>query len=387
MALTGIRDMSAIETPPEERLPIKTYVTEFDDHLVREAIQREMERGGQVYFVHNRVHNIELVASKLREIVPDAAILIGHGQMPEEMLERVMLEFTDGKADVLVCTTIIESGLDIPNVNTIIINHADRFGLAQLYQLRGRVGRGAARAYAYLLYEKHRALSEVAQKRLQTIFEATELGAGFQIALRDLEIRGAGNLLGAEQSGQIGAVGFDLYVKMLHDAVESLKALSRGEPPPPSTIPQPITIDVPLSAYIPESYVSDVNLRLSLYQRMATAGDGSGGRAALEAFGKPPLPVRNLLYIVRLRALARLADVTSIAREDRDGREFLVLRSRDGIDLRARLPLATRNELERTDSVTIGHNQVRIDLEIADARWRDVLVEALEAAAGAEVAA
>ncbi|HXK33304.1 MAG TPA: transcription-repair coupling factor, partial [Dehalococcoidia bacterium] len=233
MALTGIRDMSTIETPPEERLPIKTYVTEFDDHLVREAIVREMERGGQVYFVHNRVHNIELVARHLREIVPEAEILIGHGQMPEEQLERVMLRFTEGEADVLVCTTIIESGLDIPNVNTIIINNADRFGLAQLYQLRGRVGRGAARAYAYLLYEKHRALSEVAQKRLQTIFEATELGAGFQIALRDLEIRGAGNLLGAEQSGQIGAVGFDLYTRLLADAVEGLKALARGEEPPP----------------------------------------------------------------------------------------------------------------------------------------------------------
>jgi len=398
MAMTGIRDMSAIETPPEERLPIKTYVTEFDDHLVREAIQRELERGGQVYFVHNRVHNIELVAAKVREIVPEAEVLIGHGQMHEDLLEKVMLDFTEGKADVLVCTTIIESGLDIPNVNTIIINHADRFGLAQLYQLRGRVGRGAARAYAYLLYEKHRALSEVAQKRLQTIFEATELGAGFQIALRDLEIRGAGNLLGAEQSGQIGAVGFDLYVKMLHDAVEGLKALSRGEPPPPSTIPQPITIDVPLSAYIPESYVGDINLRLSLYQRMATAGGVKNGADALAApadlerelsdrFGAPPPPVRNLLFIVRLRALAALAGVASIAREEREGREFLVVRVREGVDLRARVPAGARRELERVDGVSVGHNQIRLDLEVAGDGWRDVLVEALDAAAGASVAA
>jgi transcription-repair coupling factor (superfamily II helicase) len=398
MALSGIRDMSAIETPPEERLPIKTYVTEFDDHLVREAIQRELERGGQVYFVHNRVHNIELVASKVREIAPEADVLIGHGQMHEDLLENVMFNFTDGKADVLVCTTIIESGLDIPNVNTIIINHADRFGLAQLYQLRGRVGRGAARAYAYLLYEKHRALSEVAQKRLQTIFEATELGAGFQIALRDLEIRGAGNLLGAEQSGQIGAVGFDLYVKMLHDAVEGLKALSRGEPPPPSTIPAPITIDVPLSAYIPESYVGDINLRLSLYQRMATAGDTKNVRAALDApadlerelndrFGAPPPPVRNLLFIVRLRALAALADITSIAREDREGREFLVARSREGVDLRARIAPSTRRDLEHADGITIGHNQVRIDLEVATDHWRDLLLDALEAVGSATSAA
>ena len=391
MALTGIRDMSAIETPPEERLPIKTYVTEFDEHLVREAIQRELERGGQVYFVHNRVHNIDLIAAKVREIAPEAEVLVGHGQMPEEALEKVMLDFTEGKADVLVCTTIIESGLDIPNVNTIIINNADRFGLAQLYQLRGRVGRGAARAYAYLLYEKHRALSEVAQRRLQTIFEATELGAGFQIALRDLEIRGAGNLLGAEQSGQIGAVGFDLYVKMLHDAVEGLRALSRGEPPPPSHIPAPITIDVPLSAYIPESYIGDLNLRLSLYQRMAAA-EGEDAAADLERelhdrFGAPPPPVRNLLYIVRLRVMASRARIASIAREERGGRELIVARASEGVDLRARISPSARSELERAEGVAVGHNQLRLDPEALGERWREVLVEALDALAGAELVA
>jgi transcription-repair coupling factor (superfamily II helicase) len=405
MALTGIRDMSTIETPPEERLPIKTYVTEFDDHLVREAITREMERGGQVYFVHNRVHNIELVTRQIRDVVPEASILIGHGQMPEDMLEKVMLDFTEGKADVLVCTTIIESGLDIPNVNTIIINNADRFGLAQLYQLRGRVGRGAARAYAYLLYEKHRALSEVAQKRLQTIFEATELGAGFQIALRDLEIRGAGNLLGAEQSGQIGAVGFDLYVRLLADAVEGLKALARGEPPPPSVIQPPVVIDVPLPAFIPETYVGDLNLRLSLYQRMAAAsdrlrademsrdGDGAGPatedpaadleRELTDRFGAPPPAVRNLLYIVRLRTLAKRAGVASVAREDApSGQPVLSIRMLDGRDLRAQLAASARRELERGGVVTIGHAQMRIDLEAAGDGWRDIVVRALEAAAG-----
>ncbi|MEK7693153.1 MAG: transcription-repair coupling factor, partial [Chloroflexota bacterium] len=394
MALTGIRDMSTIETPPEERLPIKTYVTEFDDHLVREAITREMERGGQTYFVHNRVHNIELVTRQLRDIVPEAEILIGHGQMHEDQLERVMLDFTEGKADVLVCTTIIESGLDIPNVNTIIINNADRFGLAQLYQLRGRVGRGAARAYAYLLYEKHRALSEVAQKRLQTIFEATELGAGFQIALRDLEIRGAGNLLGAEQSGQIGTVGFDLYVKLLADAVEGLKALARGEPPPPSRMQPPVQIDVPLTAFIPESYVGDLNLRLSLYQRMAAAdaprpGEQADAAADLERelndrFGPPPTPVRNLLYIVRVRVLAKRAHIASIAREEgAAGGRVLSVRALDGYDFRAQLAPAARRELERADGVTIGHAQLRIDLELAGGGWRDTLVRVLEAAAGA----
>ncbi len=386
MALTGIRDMSTIETPPEERLPIKTYVTEFDDHLVREAITREMERGGQVYFVHNRVHNIELLARQLRDIVPEAEILIGHGQMHEDRLEKVMLDFTEGKADVLVCTTIIESGLDIPNVNTIIINNADKFGLAQLYQLRGRVGRGAARAYAYLLYEKHKALSEVAQKRLQTIFEATELGAGFQIALRDLEIRGAGNLLGAEQSGQIGTVGFDLYVKLLADAVEGLKALARGEAPPPSKMQPPLQIDVPLTAFIPESYIGDLNLRLAMYQRMAAA-DAPDAAADLERemndrFGTPPMPVRNLLYIVQVRVLAKRAHIASIARdESAAGSRVLVVRAKDGYDFGVQIAPRTRRELEHADGVTVGHAQLRIDLELAGDVWRETLVRVLAAAA------
>ncbi|MBI5287788.1 MAG: transcription-repair coupling factor [Chloroflexi bacterium] len=387
MALTGIRDMSTIETPPEERLPIKTYVTEFDDHLVREAIVREMERGGQVYFVHNRVHNIELVARHLREIVPEAEILIGHGQMHEDILERVMLEFTEGKADVLVCTTIIESGLDIPNVNTIVINNADRFGLAQLYQLRGRVGRGAARAYAYLLYEKSRALSEVAQKRLQTIFEATELGAGFQIALRDLEIRGAGNLLGAEQSGQIGTVGFDLYVKLLADAVEGLKALARGEPPPPPKLQPPIIIDLPIAAFIPESYIGDPNVRLALYQRMAAAeGDSAAEeleRELQDRFGPPPTPVRNLLYVVHLRTLAKRAGVQSVAREDGPGgRAIISMRSVDSRDFQAMLAPSARRELERTGAVAVGHTQLRIDLESAGEGWRELTQRTLDMLAG-----
>ncbi|MFQ5473871.1 MAG: transcription-repair coupling factor, partial [Dehalococcoidia bacterium] len=233
MALGEIRDMSTMETPPEQRLPIKTYVSEFDDHIVHEAIVRETERGGQVYFVHNRVHNIEFIARKVREIVPEARVAIAHGQMDERELERTMGEFTSGDVDVLVCTTIIESGLDIPNVNTIVINQADRLGLAQLYRLRGRVGRGAHRAYAYMLYDLRGRLTETAQQRLQTIFEATELGSGFQIAMRDLEIRGAGNLLGAEQSGFMAAVGFELYVRLLSGAVERMRAIMRGEEPPP----------------------------------------------------------------------------------------------------------------------------------------------------------
>ena len=299
-----------------------------------------------------------------------------------------------GKIDVLVCTTIIESGLDIPNVNTIIVNQADKLGLGQLYQLRGRVGRGAHRAYAYLLYDRKGRLTEQAKKRLQTIFEATELGAGFQIALRDLEIRGAGNLLGPEQSGQIGAVGFDLYVKLLADAVEGLKALARGEPPPPSRMQPPVQIDVPLTAFIPESYVGDLNLRLSLYQRMAAAdAPRPGGQADAAAdlereltdrFGPPPTPVRNLLYIVRVRALAKRAHIASIAREEgAAGGRVLAVRALDGYDFGATIALPARRDLERTDGVTIGHAQLRIDLQLAGDRWRETLVRALEAAADA----
>ncbi|HEX9014785.1 MAG TPA: transcription-repair coupling factor, partial [Chloroflexota bacterium] len=219
MSLAGIRDMTTMETPPEDRLPIRTFVAEYGDGLVREALLREMDRGGQVFFVHNRVQNIHYVASQIQKLVPDARIVIGHGQMPEEALERVMLEFAAGDHDILVCTTIIESGLDIPNVNTIVVNNADHFGLAQLYQLRGRVGRGANRAYAYFLYNRNRQLGEVAEKRLKTIFEHSDLGSGFRIAMKDLEIRGAGNLLGVEQHGQVNAVGFDLYTRLLAEAV------------------------------------------------------------------------------------------------------------------------------------------------------------------------
>jgi transcription-repair coupling factor (superfamily II helicase) len=381
MALSGIRDMSTIETPPEDRLPIKTYVTQFDERVVREAIIREIERGGQVYFVHNRVHNIEQVARKVRELVPEAEVLVAHGQMPEEQLERTMLRFVAGDADVLVCTTIIESGLDIPNVNTIIINQADRLGLSQLYQLRGRVGRGAVRAYAYLLYDRGRALSEAAQKRLQAIFEATELGAGFQIAMRDLEIRGAGNLLGAEQSGHIAAVGFDLYVRMLGEAVRRLQAVQRGEQPEPGDAQRPpVILDLPVSAFIPESYVPDLNVRLSVYQRMGEARTPEEVRALEEElkdrFGPPPRPVCELLFALTVRALARQARATAIQTED----GALVLRMEEGVDLRAA-------GLAPAPGLAVGHRMARLDLRVLGERWREALVQALERLAGAAVSA
>jgi transcription-repair coupling factor (superfamily II helicase) len=375
MSLVGIRDMSSMVTPPEHRLPIRTYVMESDDHIIREAIMRELERGGQVFFVHNRVYNIEMVAARIRKLVPEAEIGIGHGQMHEEQLEATMLRFAAGEIDVLVCTTIIESGLDIPNANTIIINHADKLGLAQLYQLRGRVGRSAARAYAYLLYEKHTALSETAQRRLQAIFEATELGAGFQIALKDLEIRGAGNLLGVEQSGHMAAVGFDLYVRLLGEAVERLKALQRGETPPEPLIGRPaMVVDLPLTAYLPETYIADLNLRLALYQRLSRAASNAEVDALeqemRDRFGEAPSAAKNLTWVVRLRLLAADSGVAALQTED--GRIVMRLLPGRRID-RDRFP-------QRLAGVSfVGPHQVRLDIGALGDAWREGLVRALAA--------
>jgi transcription-repair coupling factor (superfamily II helicase) len=381
MSLAGIRDISNMLTPPEDRSPIRTYVLESDDLVIREAIRRELERGGQVFFVHNRVYNIELVAARIRNLVPEARVEVGHGQMPEEKLERTMLQFAHGEIDVLVCTTIIESGLDIPNANTIIINQADKLGLAQLYQLRGRVGRGPVRAYAYLLYNRGLALSETAQKRLQAIFEATELGGGFQIAVRDLEIRGAGNLLGAEQSGHILAVGFDLYVRLLAEAVERLKAVQRGEqaPPPP---PPAATLDLPLTAYLPDAYVPDLNLRLALYQRLAHATDEADLAAVqqelLDRFGPLPPPARNLIWVVGARLLASVAGVQSIQTEE--GKLVLRLRPGREIDRQAfarRVPAGS----------WVGSHQVRLDRAALGEGWQEALVRVLDAMRGAALPA
>ncbi len=373
MSLAGVRDMSTMETPPEDRLPVKTYVAEYNDHLIREAILRELERNGQAFFVHNRVQSIAYIASKLQSLVPEAKIAIAHGQMPEEKLERVMADFTQGKSDILVCTTIIESGLDMPNVNALIVNNADKFGLTQLYQLRGRVGRGANLACAYFLYDRGKRLMPTAEKRLRTIFEATELGAGFGIAMKDLEIRGAGTLLGVRQSGHISAVGFSLYCRLLAEAVEEQKARQAGiskEKVKPSRLPAP-TIDLPLPAYIPEEYVSDLNTRLSLYQSLVKLEAVDQVEALAQEFsdrfGTPPPEVRNLLYALRIKILASKAGIESISTEDRQ----IVLRRFQGMHF-------DRQKLEPVrDGIKVGITQLRLNPKRLGGEWQEVLEEVL----------
>jgi transcription-repair coupling factor (superfamily II helicase) len=373
MALVGVRDMSTLETPPEERLPIKTYVAEYNEPLIHEAIIRELERNGQIFFVHNRVETINHMAHRLRELVPEANTAVAHGQMDEEELEITMIDFAEGKVDVLLCTTIIESGLDMPNANTLIVNDADRLGLAQLYQLRGRVGRGGNRAYAYFLHGKGKRLTPAAEKRLQTIFESSELGAGFRIAMKDLEIRGAGNLLGSEQSGHIAAVGFGLYCQLLAEAVQEMKARQEGGAEPGAK-PMPaatVTVDLPLSAYIPEDYVTDPTTRVALYQRMARVtltDEVEELRQELrDRFGALPSAVQNLLYLVGIKVSAARAGVRSIATED--GR--IVIRFAG-----AREPAA--HGAGNAGGVSAAQaGQVQLDAKRLGGRWQQALEETL----------
>lgn len=389
MALSGVRDMSTMETPPEERLPIKTYVSEFSDALIREAILREIDRQGQVYFLHNRVYNIAYISQYLSNLVPEARFGIAHGQMPEGELEDVMLEFAEGGMDVLVCTTIIESGLDIPNVNTLIINRADTLGLSQLYQLRGRVGRSARRAYCYLLTPQSASLTEPAEKRLRAMLDANELGAGFRIAMKDLEIRGAGNILGSEQSGNIHAVGFDLYTRLLSNAVEELRAQretggdalsdapkpsANGSAPADAATPssEPI-LDIGIPASIPDDYIADLPSRLAMYQRIITLKEASGAAdiedELRDRFGPLPWQARNLLYAARLRLHAKRAGVQSVTRE----RKRIVLRYGTQIGGARQ---ALRRQIGR--GAEIGNTQIRLPLDALGGEWESALERTLE---------
>ena len=310
MSLVGIRDFSVINTPPENRLPIETYVMEYNPDVVRDAILREMERGGQIFFVHNRVQSIASIAATIQDLVPHARVCMAHGQMPERQLEKVMMEFINHKYDVLVCTMIIESGVDIPAVNTILINRADAFGLAQLYQLRGRVGRDQYQAYGYLFYPQGWAITEGAQKRLRVIEEFTDLGSGFKIALRDLEIRGTGNILGSEQHGHIIAVGYDMYCKLLEEAIQKLKGEEIEE-----TVET--RINLPIEAYLPDEYVPDSQQKVGLYKKIA-ALETVVDRKELEEemvdrYGKIPEPVEMLLEIADLKQLSQQLGIDGIA--------------------------------------------------------------------------
>ena len=326
MSLVGIRDMSVLEEPPVDRQPIQTYVMEFNDEMVREAINREMARGGQVYYVYNRVKDIEDVALHVQELVPNASVVYAHGQMREHQLEKIMFDFIRGDIDVLVSTTIIETGLDIPNANTMIIHDADRMGLSQLYQLRGRVGRSNRTSYAFLMYKRDKLLKEEAEKRLQAIREFTELGSGIKIAMRDLEIRGAGNVLGAEQHGHMEAVGYDLYCKLLNQAVQTLKG-NREEEEDFATV-----VECDIDAYIPANYIKNEYQKLDIYKRISSIENDEEYMdmqdELQDRFGDMPRPVDNLLVIAALKAVAHKAYVTEVKINKQEIRLFMYQKAR-----------------------------------------------------------
>jgi transcription-repair coupling factor (superfamily II helicase) len=378
MAVTGIREMSTLATPPEERHPVLTFVGGYDEKQIAAAIRRELLREGQVFYVHNRVSSIERAASRLRELVPEARIATAHGQMGEHRLEQVVTDFWEKKFDVLVCTTIVETGLDISNANTLILEGADKFGLSQLHQLRGRVGRGRERAYAYFLYPPEKPLTETAHDRLQTIAQHTDLGSGMAVAMKDLEIRGAGNLLGGEQSGHIEGVGFDLYIRLVGEAV----AEYRGDA---EAAPAEMKVELPVDAHLPHEYVPGERLRLEAYKKLADAEDDAAVEAVraelVDRYGEPPTPVENLLEVARLRVLARRAGLTEIGVQGKSVRFAPVeLRESQQLRLTRLYPGSTVKPAVRTilvpapTTARIGGRPLR-DAEVL--RWARDLVEAV----------
>lgn len=377
MALTGVRDISVINTPPAERLPIITHIGPYSQRLVRQAILRELERGGQVFFVHNRVQTIRAMERHLHQIVPEARIGVAHGQMNEGELSRVMHEFTNGAIDVLLCTSIIESGLDIPNANTLIVDRGDTFGLAQLYQLRGRVGRGAQRAYAYFFRHRRKPPTSDGQERLEVIAENTQLGAGYSIAMRDLEMRGAGDLLGTRQHGYIASVGFHLYTRMLAQAVRQLRQVSGVQVPETAAdrireLTMAVAVDLSIPTGIPASYVSDQNVRLSLYRRIADIHDEAELEALVsefeDRFGALPEQVTNLFFQMQIKLKAEAAGLASIAIES----DQIVLRFPplpEGAQARNLPPL--------TSMARAGKNAYWLSYENSDSNWREKLLGTL----------
>jgi transcription-repair coupling factor (superfamily II helicase) len=369
MALTGVRDISMIQTPPEERMPVITHVGPFDEGLVRQAIMRELERGGQVFYVHNRVRTIDRAREHLEEIVPEARTVLGHGQMDERTLERVMIEFAHGEYDILVSTSIIESGIDIPNANTLIVDRADWFGLAQLYQLRGRVGRSAQQAYAYFFHPSNNRITEEARARLETLEENTELGSGFQIAMRDLELRGAGGILSTKQSGHVAAVGLHLYTQLLAQAVQQLKGEKQPEAAP-LVNNNGILIDLPLPAYLPNDWIPEMTLRLQLYRRvgnLTSNADVDAMRDELrDRFGPLPPAVEGLLYQIDVKLLAQQAGATGV----------INLNNIINIKL-PYLPEVNRERLQEALGDDVRVSRTAILLPISDEHWQLRLLDIL----------
>jgi len=317
MSLAGIREMSTILTPPEERYPVLTYVGSHDEKQVAAALRRELLRDGQAFYVHNRVSSIDAAAARVRELVPEAKVGVAHGQMPEALLETTVEGFWNREFDILVCTTIVETGLDISNANTLIVERADTFGLAQLHQLRGRVGRSRERGYAYLLYPQHAPLTETAYDRLATIAQNNELGAGMAVAMKDLEIRGAGNVLGVEQSGHVAGVGFDLYVRLVGEAVEAYRAAADGQTVTTAEEPKDVRIDLPVDAHLPPDYIPSDRLRLEGYRRLAAAANDSEVDAVVaeltDRYGSLPETAQRLVAVARLRLICRAAGITEVS--------------------------------------------------------------------------
>ena len=366
MAIAQVRSLSVIETAPADRLAIRTQLAPFDPTIIRESIFRELVRGGQVFFLHNRVHNIDQIGSFLEELLPEAKIGIVHGQMPEATIEKVMLKFLSKETNVLLTTTIIESGIDIPSANTIIINHAERFGLSELYQLRGRVGRSGEQAYAYLLVQEGRVLTKEARQRLEAIQEFTELGSGFRVAARDLEIRGAGNLLGKEQSGQIAAVGFELYLEMINDMVKELK----GTTPEKEIKPK---LHFRVSAYMPEDYIPDSFQRLSIYKRLSNCQELEECKAIQEEledrYGPLPEAVLHLVQIIQLKASARALKISKL--EERG------LALRFTFDAQANPPEDTLNRLLEKFAGRIHFvSAYAFELKVQSNLWTDLYLDA-----------
>ena len=334
MSLTGMRDMSLLNEAPMDRHPVQTYVMEQDDQMIREAIYRELARSGQVFYLHNRVNSIAACAARIQQLVPEARVVMAHGQMPERELENIMMQFVEGNADVLVCTTIIETGLDIPNANTIIVENADTMGLAQLYQLRGRVGRSTRMAYAYFLYQQGKVLTEDAQNRLEALGELTGFGSGYKIALQDLKIRGAGNVLGPEQHGHMGAVGYEMYTKMLQEAISKAGGASPSSASAPDAMPEfETTIHIAADAYLPSSYIPSEKQKMETYKKIADIKNEEQYSDMLDEmvdrFGDPPRQVTNLLTISLIKAIVQSFGTDQLDYYHDQNTAYLSLRLRD----------------------------------------------------------